>query len=91
MGYTLKTDEILEALCDLSHPSASSFRSQVEGLTQLMADALAVQLTIEAGNASFEGVAFAGTACTFRPTFEGQPLPDAIATYDSAEEWEFAA
>jgi hypothetical protein len=91
MSYTLKTDEILEALCDISHPLASGFRSQVEGLTQLMADALAGQLNIKAGRATFEGVGFAGTACTFAPLSAGQTIPEPMAGYDSADEWELLA
>lgn len=87
MSYTLKTDEILEALLSLHHPAGSEFQKRLESLTQEMADELSVRAEIVAGSATFEGVAFAGTACTFRPAFEGQALPECIAGYDSEDEW----
>lgn len=87
MSYVLRTDEILEGLINANHPRATEFRQMLETLASDMASALADILEIQAGPATFEGVAFAGTAAVFRPAFPGQPCPDAIEQYDTATEW----
>lgn len=88
MAYLLKTDEILEALLKVDSASGATFQSQLEALASTMAECLAARLGVTAGPATFEGVAFAGTAAAFCPAFNGQPLPDAIAEYDHEAEWE---
>lgn len=87
MAYTMRTDEILEALQRANHPAAADMQRQLEALTAAMAGALAAQHGIERGEATFEGVAFAGTCCTFKPGHEGQPLPECMEGYDAPSEW----
>lgn len=87
MAYVMKTDEILEALQVAGHPDGKALQAQLEALVNVMAATLAQSQGIECGRASFEGTDFAGTACTFRPAYQGQPLPDCMESYDNAEEW----
>lgn len=88
MAYILRTDEILEALQTIQHPRAADYLAQLEALASCMASDLGQALGINAGRATFEGTGFAGTAAPFRPAHPGQPLPDAIESYDTATEWE---
>ena len=88
MSYTLKIDEMLEALLIAQHPLAKQFQAQLEALGDTMASALCDRFQIDSGSTSFEGVAFAGTACTFSPRYSDQPLPEAMEHYDNTEEWE---
>ncbi len=88
MSYTLKTDELLEALQQDGDPTAPAFQKALEGLADAMAQRLADRHQVGVGEASFEGVAFAGTACTFHPAYRGQPVPDAMRGFDNLEEWQ---
>lgn len=87
MSYCLRTDEILEGLINAGNPRAAQYQRALEGLATGMAWDLANQLGIKAGPATFEGVAFAGTCACFFAASEGQEIPDAIAGFDSADEW----
>lgn len=88
MAYTLKMDEILEALLISNHHRAQEYQSQVEALCDAMAQALANEQGVICGAASFEGTGFCGTACTFQPSAPGQPIPACMEGYDNGEEWE---
>jgi hypothetical protein len=90
MTFTLKTDEVLEALQTAGHPNAGNFLWAVETLCQTMGNALAESQGIIAGRATFEGVAFCGTAVTFQPAYKGQPLPECMEDYDTPSEWTFS-
>lgn len=87
MSFQLKIDEMLDALCLMEHPEAEALTRQVEAAADALAFALCTKLDIECEAASFQGEAFAGTCVPFRPKYEGQPLPEEIASYDSEEEW----
>ncbi len=86
MSIQLKTDELLEIILELGPPEVITFRVQLESLTQAMADRVAHHFGVTAGQATFQGVDFAGTCCPMHPAFEGQPMPEIFGHYDQAEE-----
>lgn len=88
MSYQLKTDEVMEALQRAAHSQAAAFIAELEALTWRAATALATKTGTVCGEASFEGVAFAGTCVPFFQAAEGQPLPECMEGYDNPEEWE---
>lgn len=90
MAYQLKADEILEALSACGVDGTEELTQRFEAVVQEMAEKLASHLGIECGEASAQGIAFAGTCVAFLPVEPGQPLPDIFAQYefDSAEEWD---
>lgn len=91
MSYQLKIDEIMEGLNNSEHPHAQEWQRKLEALANEMAEVLAAHLGIVAGIGDFQGLDFAGLCVPFRPAFEGQEVPDAIADLDDASEWEFVA
>lgn len=82
MSIQLSADEMLEVLSETSHPLAASFRTQVEATASAMATAIAQVLDCNAGEATFQGVAMAGTCAPFRPRTAGQPVPPAFEHWD---------
>jgi hypothetical protein len=82
MSAQLTLDEMLECLTNLSDPRAQEFRTIVESIGTLIANTLAEKLGVVALPAIFECLAFEGTCAGFRPAFEGQPCPPALAAFD---------
>lgn len=89
MSYCLKTDEILDLLEAEGHERHAELKQMLEDVTQEMANALAIKCGIMAHKTSAEGMAFAGTACTFFAIYPGQPLPASFVDhgFDSTDEW----
>ncbi len=89
MSIQLNPDEMLEALSGFAtdeatppHPRFDEFRDRLESLASEMAGALAASLGVNCGDASFEGLAFAGTCAPFQPRTHRQPCPDVLAMLD---------
>jgi len=80
-------DEMLECLRSINHPSAAICHALIEALGTEMAKTIAAELQVVAAEATFEGVAFAGTCARFFPAFKGQPCPQPLAPYDP-DEWD---
>lgn len=87
MSYQMKLDEILESLIESNHPAASAFQTMAESLANQMGQALADHLDIEAGEGSFEGMAFAGLCVPFNPKYADQPLPECMEGHDDSGAW----
>lgn len=85
MTKQLNTDEMLDVLHAINHPSFSKFRGDVEQIAEEMADAIAESLDVECGSASFEGTSFAGTCVPFWAKAAGQPCPEAMQEFDEGE------
>lgn len=86
MTKQLTLDEMLQLACDLALPNYGELRSEVEAVGTKMAAAIAAQLDVESGAATFEGLAFAGTCAPFYARDKDQPCPPPLQDYD-AEEW----
>jgi hypothetical protein len=85
MTKLLTLDEMLEILLTLKHPAASACQIALEAIGSAMARRIARELQVDAGSATFQGTAFAGTCAAFRPSFPGQPCPPTLADYDATE------
>lgn len=88
MSYQLRADEIMEALQRAQHPRAARLIEFVEAAVNLAAWDLAEHLGVKCGVGDFQGVAFAGLCVPFYPGSDGQPIPEALQGFDSADEWE---
>lgn len=86
MTKQLNIDEMLQLACDLGLPNYVALRSGVEAIGTKMAEAIATQLEVESGTATFEGLAFAGTCAPFYARDKDQPCPPPLQDYDT-EEW----
>jgi hypothetical protein len=82
MSDHLSLDEMLQCLTDLDDPRAQEFRTILESVGTVMAQTLGEKLGVVALPAISEGPDLAGTCASFRPAFEGQPCPPALAAFD---------
>lgn len=87
MTKLLNLDEMLDCAKEIGLPDADMWAGQLEAIGSTMAAAIADKLGVIAGDASPEGVAFAGTCAPFNPAFEGQPCPDALDQFDPGGDW----
>lgn len=85
MAKQLNIDEMLDVVHTLEHPCASAWQRVIEHVGTEMAEAIANDLGVECGVASFEGTAFAGTCAPFWPSYEGQEEPEELSFYDQGE------
>jgi hypothetical protein len=85
MTKILTLDEMLECLRLINHPTAAACQALMESLGTAMAETIAAELDVVATDATFEGVAFAGTCACFSPAFKGQPCPQPLAPYDPGQ------
>lgn len=85
MAKQLNIDEMLQLCTDLGLPDASEYVSAIEEVGSRMAAAIANRLNVEAGDATFEGLGFAGTCAPFYARHKGQRCPVALREYDSSE------
>ena len=93
MTYQLSIDQMLDVLNEIDPTGNNTdfklFRDMVETVATNLARAVAYRLGIECGEASFEGVAFAGTCVPFYPKAPDQALPEVFVMldFDRASEW----
>ncbi|WP_262267102.1 MULTISPECIES: hypothetical protein [Microvirga] len=87
MTKLLNLDEMLDCAKEIGLPQADIWAGELETIGSTMAAAIADKLGVIAGDASAEGVAFAGTCAPFNPAFEGQPCPDALDQFDPDGDW----
>jgi len=87
MSMQLKIDEMLDAMRWMDHHEFEYFKEQAEALANEIAQSLAKELPVEVGEASFQGIEFAGLCVPFRPIRRGQPIPEPLIGYDD-EGWE---
>lgn len=87
MSMQLKLDEMLDAMKWMNHPQFADFEAKAVDLANEIAKALADELPVEAGEASFQGMDFAGLCVPFQPLWKGQPIPEPLIGYDD-EGWE---
>lgn len=87
MTKLLNLDEMLECAKGIGLPDADMWAGQLESIGSTMAAAIADKLGVIAGDASAEGLAFAGTCAPFNPAFERQPCPDALDQFDPEGDW----
>lgn len=88
MAFQLRLEEVLQALTEIDHPDARAIIASIEDLTSQAARALAAELDVDVGHATYD---LGFIAVPFAPKFENQTLPGALAPYDNAEEWEIEA
>lgn len=87
MSKLLTIDEMLDCAREAKMPGIELTIANFEHLATVLARELAAHLGVEAGDAHFEGVAFAGTCAGFFPKAPGQPCPAPLDQYDPTE-WE---
>jgi hypothetical protein len=87
MTKLLNLDEMLDCAKEIGLPQADAWAGELETIGSTMAAAIADKLGVVAGDATAEGVAFAGTCAPFNPAFEGQPCPDALDQFDPEGDW----
>lgn len=90
MTKLLNLDEMLDCAKEIGLPDADMWAGQLEAIGSTMAAGIADKLGVIAGDATAEGVAFAGTCAPFNPAFEGQPCPDDLDRFDPEGDWEVA-
>jgi hypothetical protein len=93
MSTQMKLDEMLEALQAIAPDKAGRFEAILCATGTEMASILAQHYDCEHGEATMEGVAFAGICAPFMPRYRDQPFPDGWEEFDDGgrEEWEAAA
>lgn len=91
MSIQLKPDEMLEFLCWMNSPLYDHLKIKMEALADQMADEIAAvipELT-RCGDATYEGLAFAGTCAPFEPTNPDDHIPGVLTLFDvEVQEWE---
>lgn len=90
MSLQLNLDELLETLSEIESPEFQEIKEQVEAAANRASAIIANHFDCNCGEASFEGIAFAGTCVLFRPKYAGQDCPKGLSQYDDggADEWE---
>jgi len=88
MAIQLKTDEMLEILRGKSPGTYGAYKEMVEKTSSILAKEVAKILNCQCGEATFEGVVFAGTCAPFYPAFDGQECPIEFLDFDDREAWE---
>ena len=87
MTKLLNLDEMLDCAREIGLPEADVWAGQLEAIGSTMAACIADKLGVIAGDASAEGVAFAGTCAPFNPAFDDQPCPEALEMFDPEGDW----
>jgi hypothetical protein len=89
MSIQLNLDEMLEIMRRINHPQAANFQWALETIGTAMAERIAPHFHCQHGNATSEGVGFAGTCAPFMPRYHMQPCPEIFTEYDAggAEDW----
>lgn len=90
MATQMKLDEMLEALQAIVPEKAERFEAILCATGTEMASILAQHHDCEHGEATMEGVAFAGICAPFMPRYRNQPFPEEWEMFDDGgrEEWE---
>ena len=85
MPYTLRTGEMLAVMqnADMTH-DARLFQAALESIGSLMADTLSKKFDLSYTGANYD---LGMVASAFTPSFKGQPLPEAMAGFDDADEF----
>lgn len=90
MSMQMKLDEMLEALQALDTDKAERFDAILCATGTEMASIIAQHHDCDHGEATMEGVAFAGICAPFMPRYQNQPFPKGWEMFDDGgrEEWE---
>ena len=86
MSIQLNLDEMLEALGALEPEGAAHWQHDIETIGTKMAARIGELCGCMAGEATSQGVAFAGTCAPFQPLTHGQPIPEALQGLDEGGE-----
>lgn len=87
MTKFLTLDEMLEVALEENLPSAVGFRAVLEAIGSRLASELGEHLQVNVSLTTFEGIDLGGTIASFKPMFEGQPIPKALIRFDPDADW----
>lgn len=81
MAIYLTSEQLIDVLADMEHPSANRHRAMMALVVERMAQDVAQALRIEMGDVSCGLDDDAGFGCAFWAGFEGQGLPEILKAY----------
>ncbi len=85
MTKILNLPEIIQCLDRLESPAAREIRASLTSLVETAADMIADRLGVEHGLADLLN---GHLTVAFRPSHEGQEMPEILENYDTTGDWE---